>query len=45
MYGKKREREQVVLKHYDDPKAFIKYSNDMHGVYKSINDYNTDKNR
>ena len=28
-------REEVGLKHYDDPKAFIKYSNDMHDVYKN----------
>ena len=28
-------REEVGLKHYDDPKAFIEYSNDMHDVYKN----------
>ena len=30
------------LKHFNDPKAFIKYSNDMQDVYKNI-DYNLDK--
>ena len=27
------------LHHYDDPKAFIEYSNDMQDVYKSIEQY------
>ena len=31
-------RESTGLKHYDDPKAFIEYSNDMHDVYKNINE-------
>ena len=26
--------ESVRLKHLNDPKKFIEYSNDMHGVYK-----------
>ena len=26
-------------------KAFIEYSNDMHNVYKNINEYNIDKNK
>ena len=26
-------RERVGLKHFNDPKAFIEYSNDMHDVY------------
>ena len=30
-------RESIGLKHFDDLKAFIEYSNDMHDVYKSIN--------
>ena len=38
-------REKLGLKHFNEPKAFIKYSNDMHDVYKNINDYNTDKDR
>ena len=36
-------RESTGLKHFNDPKAFIEYSNDMHDVYKNINDYNPDK--
>ena len=36
-------RESVGLKHFNDPKAFIEYSNDMHDVYKNIDHYNPDK--
>ena len=36
-------RESVGLKHFNDPKAFIEYSNDMHDVYRNIDDYNPDK--
>ena len=36
-------REGVGINHFDDPKAFIEYSNDMHDVYKNIDDYNPDK--
>ena len=32
--------EGIGLKHFDDPKAFIEYSNDRHDVYKNINYYN-----
>ena len=38
-------REKVGLDHYDDPKAFMGYSNDMQDVYKNIEDYNSRKNR
>ena len=38
-------REKVGLNHYDDPKAFMEYSNDMQNVYKNIKDYNPRKNR
>ena len=38
-------REGVGINHFKDPKAFIEYSNDMHDVYKNINDYNVDKDR
>ena len=38
-----KKRESIGLKHFNDPKAFIKYSNDMHDVYKNIDDYNPDK--
>ena len=36
-------RESIGLKHFNDPKDFIEYSNDMHDVYEIINDYNPDK--
>ena len=29
-------RENTGLKHFNDPKAFIKYSDDMQDVYKNI---------
>ena len=38
-----KERESTGLKHFNDPKAFIEYSNDMQDVYKNIDEYNTDK--
>ena len=36
-------REGVSIDHFNDPKAFIEYSNDMRDVYKNIDDYNPDK--
>ena len=36
-------RESVGLIHFNDPKAFVKYSNDMHDVYKNIGNYNPNK--
>ena len=36
-------RESISINHFNDPKAFIDYSNDMHDVYKNIDDYNPDK--
>ena len=36
-------REKVEVDHFNDPKAFIGYSNDMQDVYKNIEDCNTDK--
>ena len=36
-------RESIGLKHFNDPKAFIEYSNNMQNVYKNIDDYNADK--
>ena len=36
-------RESVGLKHFNDHKAFVKYSNDMYDVYKNINNYNPDR--
>ena len=38
-------REKVGLDHFDDHKAFIKYSNYMQDVYKNIEDYNLGKKR
>ena len=37
-------RESTGLKHFNDYKAFIEYSNYMHDVYKNINECNPDKN-
>ena len=36
-------REKVGLKHFNNAKAFIDYSNDIHDVYKNIEDYNPNK--
>ena len=38
-------REKVGLDNFDDPKAFIEYSNDMQDAYKDIEDYNPKNNR
>ena len=38
-------RGKVGLKHYDDSKAFIEYSNDMQDAYKNIEEYNLGKKR
>ena len=35
--------ESVGLKHFNNHKAFIEYSNDIYDVYKNINNYNPDK--
>ena len=47
-YGSKyqyliNKREGAGINHFNDPKAFIEYSNDMRDVYKNIDDYNLDK--
>ena len=34
------QREEVGLNHFNDPKAFMEYSNDMQHVYQNIEDYN-----
>ena len=39
----RNKRESVGLKHFNYPKAFIEYSNDMYDVYENINNYNPDK--
>ena len=36
-------RECVSINHFNDPKAFIEYSNDMCDVYKNIDENNPDK--
>ena len=36
---------KVGLNRFNDPKPFIKYSNDMKDVYKNIDEYNRDKER
>ena len=38
-------REKVGLNHFNDPKAFMEYLNDMQAVYKNIEDYNPIKKR
>ena len=38
-------RNSIGLKYFNDPKAFIDYSNDMQDVYKSIDLYNIEKER
>ena len=36
-------RQRVGINHFNDPKVFIGYSNDIHDVYKNIDEYNLDK--
>ena len=38
-------REKVRLDHFNDPKAFMEYSNDMQDVCKNIKEYNPIKKR
>ena len=38
-------REKVGLNHFNDPKVFVEYSNDMQDVYENIEDYNPIKRR
>ena len=38
-------RESTALKHFNYPKAFIEYSNDMQDVYKNIEEHNADTER
>ena len=37
--------EEVGLDHFNDPKTFIEYSNDMRDIYKNIEDYNLGRER
>ena len=36
-------RKKEGIDHFNDPKAYIEYSNNMHDVYKNIDEYNPDK--
>ena len=38
-------REKVGLNHFNDPKSFMEYSNDMQDIHKNIEDYNPIKKR
>ena len=38
-------RESTRLKHFNDPKAFIEYSNNMQDICKNIDEYNVDNER
>ena len=38
-----KKRESTDLKHFNDSKAFMVYSNDMNNIYKNIEEYNPDK--
>ena len=40
-----KKRESIGLKHFNDPKVFIEYSNDMHDVYENIDHYNSNKEK
>ena len=42
---KLKKRKRTGLKHFNNSKAFIEYSNDMDGIYKSIEEYNRNKKR
>ena len=35
-----KKHEKVVLRHCDDPKAFIEYSNDMDDIHENIDEFN-----
>ena len=38
-------RESTRLKHLNDSKAFIEYSNNMNNIYKNIEEHNPNKKR
>ena len=38
-----KRRENIGVRYFNDPKAFIEYSNDIQDVYNNINDYSPDK--
>ena len=39
-----KKRENAKIKHCNDSKAFMEYSNAMDDVYHNINDYNPNRN-
>ena len=43
LYAKDPYEDSVGLNYFNDPKAFIEYSNDMHDAYRNIDHYNPDK--
>ena len=38
-----KKRESISLKHFNDSKVFIGFSNDMDDIYKNIREYNPNK--
>ena len=40
-----KKRESTGLKHFNDSKAFIAYSNNMNVIYKNLEEYNPNKKR
>ena len=34
----------IGLKHLNDYKTFIEYSNDLNGIYKNVEEYNVKRN-
>ena len=40
-----KKRERTGLKHLNDSKAFIEYSNDLDDIYKNIEEYSSNKKR
>ena len=40
-----KKREDVGIKHLNDPKAFVEYSNTMHDIFNNIYDYNPTRKR
>ena len=40
-----KKRENAGIKYYNDPNAFIEYSNTMDNVYENIDHYNSNRKR
>ena len=43
--SKKKSKKKKSLKHFNNSKAFIEYSNNMDGIYKNVEEYNPNKKR